>query len=65
MFARTAKEQAVATAISTIAAYFNKSVIDPTISIEDNMKMLQWVYKKIPEINRLLIAINTERISLK
>lgn len=62
-FANNPKEVAVGKALEAMAMYMQKAVVDPSISIDDTMLMLQWVYKKIPEVNRLLIVIKTERVN--
>lgn len=66
MFFRNDKEKACATAIQAIATYMNKMTGSSSIStIDEKMVILQWIYRKIPEINRLLMQIKTEQINEK
>lgn len=65
MISNDPKEMACAKAIYAIAAYLQDMTINPNLTIDDRIKTLQWVYKKIPEINKLLIRLKTERIALK
>lgn len=61
--ANSPEEKACATALVAIANYCTSIAHDPTMTLDNKIKTLQWIYKKIPEINRLMIKINTKVIS--
>lgn len=65
MYVKGSKEHTVALALHSIAHYTSQIALDQTISIDDKIKTLQWIHRKIPEINRLLVRIKTEQIQLK
>ncbi len=60
--ASSPKEKICADALISLAHHANNIAHNPSQSIDDKMKTLQWIYKNIPKINRLLIEIKTKQI---
>lgn len=65
LFAKNAREIACAKALQTMHLYMQQCSNDGTMDIATKIKTLQWIAKKIPEVNRLLIAIQTEEVNRK
>jgi hypothetical protein len=63
MYEKNSKEYTVALALNSLSHYMAQVAGNPTLSIDEKMRTLQWIYKKIPEINKLLIKIKTERVN--
>jgi hypothetical protein len=59
------KKSKCAKALQLMNAYIYRCTTDATMTPEEIMKTLQWIYKAIPDINKLLIAIKTEEINRK
>jgi hypothetical protein len=57
------EEIVVGKALQTMAQYMADVAMNPTISIDQRMTTLQWIYKKIPEVNKLLIKIKTREVN--
>lgn len=63
MFVKSDKDRAAQLALQAIFQYAQMVYIEPTLTLDKRMEILQWIYKKIPEVNRLLVQIKTEEIS--
>jgi ERCC4-type nuclease len=59
------KERAVAKALQSLAVYAQDVAVNPSMSIDDRMKVIQWLAKKYLETNKALIRIKTEAVGKK
>lgn len=59
------KKSKCAKVLQLMNAYIYRCTTDATMTPSDMMQTLQWIYKTIPDVNKLLIAIQTEEINRK
>ncbi len=59
----TAREKAMGLVLEGIANAAFQAARNPSLTMAERMDQLVWIQKKIPEIRRLAMAIETDRIN--